>query len=143
MTHDLTVLYSACIVTSRSVVLTFVTLRYAATPLSSFVWQNNRHSWTAYRAGCDTRRTVGQIQMKIKIGVLGHSLVRSLLHLLVCSHRSLVRLLRTAHFAHSLARGTVYDSFSVFFYILAHSAIYIWLCVATHPALFDCIFGRM
>ena len=56
-------------------------------------------------------------QPRIKIGVLGHLLVLSL----VRSHRSLFRLLRTAHFAHSLARGTVNDwmailSVSVFFY---------------------------
>ena len=56
---------------------------------------------------------------RIQIGVLGHSLVR----LLVPSHRSLVRSL--AHFAHSLARGTVNDwmaILSVFFPIFDHSA---------------------
>ena len=76
----------------------------------------------------------GPKQPKIQTEVLGHSLVCSLSRL----HRSLVCLLRTtcfacalhcahslAHFAHSLARGTVNDLmaiYSVFFSILAHSA---------------------
>ena len=66
---------------------------------------------------------------------MGHSLVCSL----VCSHHSLVRLLRPtrftcallcahllAHFAHSLAPGKVKDwmgIFSVFFSILDHSGL--------------------
>ena len=58
----------------------------------------------------------GQEQPRMQTEVVGHSLVR----LLVCSHHSLVRLLRTArfaralhcahlfaHFAHSFARGKV------------------------------------
>jgi len=56
---------------------------------------------------------------RIQIGVLGHSLVR----LLVPSHRSLVCSL--AHFAHSLARGTVnyyMAILSVFFLIFDRSA---------------------
>ena len=77
----------------------------------------------------------GLKQPEIQTAVLGHSLVRSL----ICLHRSLVRLLRPAHFAralrcadslahfaHSLAHGTVNDwiaIYSVFFFILAHSAL--------------------
>ena len=69
---------------------------------------------------CDERLEIhcGPEYPKIQTEVLGHSLVRSL----VRSHRSFVRSL--AHFAHSLARGTVIDSmaiYSVFFSILAHS----------------------
>ena len=77
-------------------------------------------------------RHYGLKQPKIQTAVLGHSLVRSLVH----SHRSLVRLLRSrpplrslirslAHFAHSLARGTVNYQMailSVFFSIIDHSA---------------------
>ena len=64
---------------------------------------------------------VGQINQKPRLKVLGHSLMC----LLVCSHRSLVCLLRTAcfarlltHFAHSLARRKRNDwkaVFSMFF----------------------------
>ena len=48
-----------------------------------------------------SHRTVGQNCMKSTRGVLGHSLV----HLLVRSHRSLIRLLRTARFARPLTRS--------------------------------------
>ena len=61
----------------------------------------------------------GRDQPRIQTEVPGHLLVCSL----VCTHCSLVRSL--AHFADSLARGTVIDStaiYSVFFSILAHSA---------------------
>ena len=67
--------------------------------------------------------------------VLSHSLVRQLVH----SHRSLVRLLRTArfartlrcaHFAHSLARGKVNHTMailSVFFSIFDHSVLSVFV----------------
>ena len=56
-------------------------------------------------------RAVGKIDMKSTRWVLGHSLVRSL----VCSHHSLIRLLRTARFAralrcaHSFARSLTHS----------------------------------
>ena len=56
-------------------------------------------------------RTLGRMTMKSTRRVLGHSLVRSL----VRSHRSLIRLLRTARFAralrcaHSLARSLTHS----------------------------------
>ena len=77
-------------------------------------------------------RHYGRKQPRIQTEVLGHSLVRSLIR----SHRSLIRLLRTArfarcslvrslaHFAHSLARGKVnyyMAILSVFFSIFDHS----------------------
>ena len=45
-----------------------------------------------------SQRTVGRKYMKSTHRVLGHSLLRSLIH----SHRSLIRLLRTAPFARAL-----------------------------------------
>ena len=45
-------------------------------------------------------RTMGRMAMKSMRRVLGHSLVRSLVH----SHRTLIRLLRTARFARPLSR---------------------------------------
>ena len=67
--------------------------------------------------------TVGQINQEyLQTEELGHSLIRSL----ICWHHSLVRLLCTACFAHSLAYGTVNNWMaivSVFFAVLDHSVL--------------------
>ena len=84
---------------------------------------------------------------RILIGVLGHSLVHSLIRAL----RSLVRLLcptrfarvlccahllagSLAHFAHSLARGTVIDSILCFFFYSGPQVLQ-WMQFADHELL--------
>ena len=78
----------------------------------------------------------GLEQTRIETQVLGHLLVR----LLVRSHCSLVRLLRTAHslrsraplcslvcflahFAHSLVRGTVNDLMAIYYFFLFRTTV--------------------
>ena len=91
-----------------------------------------------HNVGCKSTRHYGRKQPRIQTVVLGHSLVRSL----VPSHRSLVRLLRTARFAralrcaHSFARSLTSLTPSLvgkwlirllfclcFFFIFDHSAL--------------------
>ena len=89
-----------------------------------FFWQNSilvNHGIRVWLPHLQKKQVIvhcGPEQPKIQTEVLGHSLVLSL----VCLHRSLVCSL--AHFAHSLARGTVNDWMaikSVFFPIFDHS----------------------
>ena len=60
------------------------------------------------------RRAVGRMAMKSTRRLLGHSLLRSLVHL----HRSLIRLLRTTRFARVLRCAQSFDR------SLAHSGAY-------------------
>jgi len=85
-------------------------------PVAQFFILETRNEWKTYHNFCLNgeslpRRTVGPMTMKSTRRVLGHSLLRSL----VRSHRSLIRLLRTARFAralrcaHSFARSLTHS----------------------------------